>query len=206
MINIIFFGPPGAGKGTQAKIIKSLLGIPHLSTGDILRSKSKQNDDLGIKLQRIMSAGKLVSDDILNKIVAEKLLNDCSKGFILDGYPRTLIQSKFLNNFLNQSSFKLNYIINIEIKFNLLKERIKKRSNEEGRDDDNLNVVETRYNAYIQDTKPVTDYYRKSNSDIFYDIDGNDEIHEITSKIKKILKIWWISANIYYFYTWLNAD
>ena len=206
MINIIFFGPPGAGKGTQAKIIKSLLGLPHLSTGDILRSKSKQNDDLGIKLQKIMSAGKLVSDDILNKIVAEKLLNDCSKGFILDGYPRTLIQSKFLNNFLNQSSFKLNYIINIEIKFNLLKERIKKRSNEEGRDDDNLNVVETRYNAYIQDTKPVTDYYRKSNSDIFYDIDGNDEIHEITSKIKKILKIWWISANIYYFYTWLNAD
>jgi len=189
LINIIFFGPPGAGKGTQAKIIKSLLGLPHLSTGDILRSKSKQNDDLGIKLQKIMSAGKLVSDDILNKIVAEKLLNDCSKGFILDGYPRTLIQSKFLNNFLNQSSFKLNYIINIEIKFNLLKERIKKRSNEEGRDDDNLNVVETRYNAYIQDTKPVTDYYRKSNSDIFYDIDGNDEIHEITSKIKKILKI-----------------
>jgi len=206
LINIIFFGPPGAGKGTQAKIIKSLLGIPHLSTGDILRSKSKQNDDLGIKLQKIMSAGKLVSDDILNKIVAEKLLNDCSKGFILDGYPRTLIQSKFLNDFLNQSSFKLNYIINIEIKFNLLKERIKKRSNEEGRDDDNLDVVETRYNAYIHDTKPVTDYYRKNNSDIFYDIDGNDEIHEITSKIKKILKIWWISANIYYFYTWLNAD
>ena len=189
MSKIIFFGPPGAGKGTQAKIIKNLLKLPHLSTGDILRSKSKKNDSLALELQNIMSSGKLVSDEILNKIVAEKLILDCKDGFILDGYPRTIKQSKFLNNFLTESSLKLNFIINIEINFDLLKERILKRSREEGRDDDNISVIETRYNAYIHDTKPVTDYYRKNNQDIFYEIPGNDEIHEITSKIKKILKI-----------------
>ncbi len=189
MTNIIFFGPPGAGKGTQAKIIKNLLNLPHLSTGDILRSKSKKNDALAVELQDIMSSGKLVSDEILNKIVAEKLISDCKDGFILDGYPRTIHQSKFLNNFLRESQFKLDYVINIEINFDLLKERIIKRSNEEGREDDNISVIETRYNAYINDTKPVTDYYREKNQDIFHEIHGNDEIYEITNKIKKILKI-----------------
>tara|TARA_B100001057_G_scaffold183523_1_gene184204 strand:- start:1729 stop:2298 length:570 start_codon:yes stop_codon:yes gene_type:complete len=189
LINIIFFGPPGAGKGTQAKKITSLLNIPHLSTGDILRSKSLLNDDLAIKLKKIMTSGKLVSDDILNQIVSEKIKSDCKNGFLLDGYPRTLNQSKFLNNFMNESFLKLNFIFNIEINFNLLKQRILKRSKEEGREDDNLNAIETRYNAYINDTKAVTEFYFKNYSNIFHQIQGNDEINEITSKIKKILKI-----------------
>ena len=196
MINIIFFGPPGAGKGTQAKKITTLLNLPHLSTGDILRSKSKQNDDLGNELKNIMSSGKLVSDDILNRIVAEKINTDCKNGFLLDGYPRTLNQSKFLNNFLSDSSLEINFIFNIDIDFSSLKKRILNRAKEEGREDDNPNVIETRYNAYINDTKPVTDYYLKNNSDIFHQIQGNDEIDEITCKIKKILKISWNSANI----------
>ena len=99
MNNIIFFGPPGAGKGTQAKIISNHLNVPHLSTGDILRTRILQEDDLSKKLKEIMSSGGLVSDEILNKIVNEKL-NDCNDGFILDGYPRTLDQSNFLNNLL----------------------------------------------------------------------------------------------------------
>ena len=196
MINIIFFGPPGAGKGTQAKKITTLLNIPHLSTGDILRSKSKQNDDLGNELKNIMSSGKLVSDDILNRIVAEKINTDCKNGFLLDGYPRTLNQSKFLNNFLSDSSLEINFIFNIDIDFSLLKKRILNRAKEEGREDDNLDVIETRYNAYINDTQPVTDYYLNNNRDIFYQIQGNDKIDEITYKIKKILKISWNSANI----------
>ena len=196
MINIIFFGPPGAGKGTQAKKITTLLDLPHLSTGDILRSKSKQNDDLGNELKNIMSSGKLVSDDILNRIVAEKINTDCKNGFLLDGYPRTLNQAKFLDTFLNDSSLQINFIFNIDIDFTLLKKRILNRAKEEGREDDNPNVIETRYNAYINDTKPVTDYYLKNNSDIFHQIQGNDEIDEITCKIKKILKISWNSANI----------
>ena len=100
MKNIIFFGAPGAGKGTQAKIISELLNVAHLSTGDILRKKLLDEDKLAIELKQIMSSGNLVSDDILNSIVATRLKKELNNGFILDGYPRTLKQSEFLNNFL----------------------------------------------------------------------------------------------------------
>ena len=100
MNNIIFFGPPGAGKGTQANIISKYLNVPHLSTGDILRKKLLDNDNLANELKEIMSAGNLVSDDILNSIVSLRLKQEKNNGFILDGYPRTLIQSEFLDNFL----------------------------------------------------------------------------------------------------------
>ena len=188
MINIIFFGPPGAGKGTQAKEISKYLKVPHLSTGDILRNKIHQKDDLAIKLKKVMSSGKLVSDDILNQIVSERLLSDSNNGFILDGYPRTLDQSIFLNNFLNNNDLSLNFIFNIQLEFNLLKDRILKRSKEEGREDDNIQAIEIRYNAYVETTKKVSDYYKQNNKEIFFEISGNQEIEQITSKIKKILK------------------
>ena len=97
MNNIIFFGPPGAGKGTQAKLISEALNLIHLSTGEILRSKILEKDSLGIQLNEIMSSGKLVSDEILNDIVSSRLSKETNNGFILDGYPRTLAQSEFLN-------------------------------------------------------------------------------------------------------------
>ena len=187
MINIIFFGPPGAGKGTQAKRIAKYLNLPHLSTGDILRTKVEENDDTAFELRKIMSSGKFVSDKILNKIVAEKL-NNSKLGFILDGYPRTIQQANFLINFLDQSSFKINFIFNIEVSFEILKKRILKRAHEEGREDDNLSAIETRYRAYSETTKEVSDHYKNNYNKIFFEIDGNDEIDEITQKIKKILK------------------
>ena len=104
MSQIIFFGPPGAGKGTQAKLISSFLNIPHLSTGDILRKKLLDKDDLANELNNIMSSGNLVSDDILNSIVKSRLKNENEKGSILDGYPRTMKQAEFLNNFLLETS------------------------------------------------------------------------------------------------------
>ena len=113
MNNVIFFGPPGAGKGTQAKIISEFLNVSHLSTGDILRKKLLDKDKLANELKEIMSAGNLVSDDILNSIVSSTLKKELSKGFILDGYPRTLNQSEFLNNFLLKTSNSINYIFNI---------------------------------------------------------------------------------------------
>ena len=189
MNNIIFFGPPGAGKGTQAKIISQLLNLPHLSTGDILREKIKQKDKLALEVKDIISKGMLVSDSILNEIVSEKLIKECSNGFILDGYPRTTEQGIFLDNFLKTNSLALNFIFDIEINFETLKERIKKRSKEENRDDDNLNIIQTRFNEYINTTKKVSDAYRAENSNIFYTIDGDDEINEITTKITKILNI-----------------
>ena len=188
MYNIIFFGPPGAGKGTQAKIISNYLKISHLSTGDILRNKLKDNDNLAKKLKEIMSSGNLVSDDILNSIVSSRLINEVKNGFILDGYPRTLNQSEFLNNFLLETSNSINYIFNIQINFEILKERILKRSSEESRDDDNIDVIETRYNEYLNSTQKVSNYYKENYSEIFFEIDGSLQIDEITQKIKKNLK------------------
>ena len=109
MKNLIFFGPPGAGKGTQAKIISKYLNLSHLSTGDILRKKILENDSLANELKKIMSSGKLVSDKILNSIVSSRLEKEAGKGFILDGYPRTLKQSELLNSYLESSSFKIKY-------------------------------------------------------------------------------------------------
>ena len=195
MSNIIFFGPPGAGKGTQAKIISEYLKIPHLSTGDILRKKLLDNDNLAIELKKVMSSGNLVSDDILNSIVSSRLQNEQSNGFILDGYPRTLKQSEFLNNFLSNISYSINFIFNIQIDFKTLKHRILLRSSEENRDDDNIDVIETRYNEYINSTQKVSDFYKNKFNTIFHEIDGSLQIEEITKKIKQILKKSWKTAN-----------
>ena len=195
MSNIIFFGPPGAGKGTQAKIISEYLKIPHLSTGDILRKKLLDKDNLAIKLKKIMSSGNLVSDDILNSIVSSRLQNEQSGGFILDGYPRTLKQSEFLNNFLSNMSYSINFIFNIQIDFKTLKHRILLRSSEENRDDDNIDVIETRYNEYLNSTQKVSDFYKNKFNEIYYEVDGSLQIEEITKKIKQILKKSWKTAN-----------
>ena len=196
MSNIIFFGPPGAGKGTQAKIISEHLNISHLSTGDILRKKLLENDNLAIELKKIMAAGNLVSDDILNSIVSSRLTKETSKGFILDGYPRTLHQSEFLSKFLSETSSSINYIFDIQINFETLKNRILKRSSEESREDDNIEVIETRYNEYLNSTQKVSNFYKDKYNSKFYEIDGSLEIEEITQNIKQILKKSWKTAKI----------
>ncbi len=203
MSNIIFFGPPGAGKGTQAKIISKYLNVPHLSTGDILRKKLLENDNLADKLKIIMASGNLVSDDILNQIVSSRLSKEASKGFILDGYPRTLNQSEFLNNFLSSTSNSINYIFNIQISFEILKNRILLRSSEENREDDNIDVIETRYNEYLNSTEKVSNFYKEKYTSIFYEIDGSLQIEEITKKIQKFLKKSWKTAKIQYISSWL---
>ena len=196
MNNIIFFGPPGAGKGTQAKIISKYLSISHLSTGEILRKKILEKDNLAKSLSEIMSSGKLVSDEILNSIVSSRLNIEGDKGFILDGYPRTLLQAEYLDNFLQKLSINLNYIFNIQINFSTLHERILKRSSEESRDDDKIDVIETRYNEYLNTTEKVSKYYKKSQPEKFYEIDGSLQIEDITMKIKEILKKSWKTAKI----------
>ena len=203
MKNIIFFGPPGAGKGTQAKIISTHLNITHLSTGDILRKKLLDKDDLANKLKSIMSSGNLVSDEILNSIISTRLKNETKKGFILDGYPRTLEQSKFLDNFLLEISTSIDFIFNIQLNFEHLKSRIIKRSTEESREDDNMNVIETRFKEYLNSTQKVSNFYKNNFSSIFYEIDGSQQIHEITEKIKQIIKKSWKTANFSHIFSWL---
>ena len=188
MKTIIFFGPPGAGKGTQAKKISEYLKISHLSTGDILRKKLLDKDDLANELKSIMSSGNLVSDEILNSIVSLRLKKELNNGFILDGYPRTLAQSEFLDNFMINNSISINYIFNIQLNFEILKKRILKRSSEESRDDDNIEVIETRYNEYLHSTEKVSNFYKSHHSSVFYEIDGSQQIQEITDQIKEIIK------------------
>ena len=152
---------------------------------------------MALKVKNIIDAGKLVSDDILNAIVSEKITKDCKDGFILDGYPRTLDQSNFLENLLVKNNQKLNFIINIDIEFNVIEKRILKRSKEENREDDNINIIKTRYLEYKNSTQKVSEFYRSNYSNIFHDLDGSLEISEITNKIVKIIENRWISMKIY---------
>ncbi len=187
MKNVIFFGPPGAGKGTQAKLLSEKFKISHLSTGDILRSKISDSDELSNQLKNLMSKGLLVPDNILNEIVSSKLENE-KKGFILDGYPRTLDQAKFINSFFEDNNINIELVFDIALDFSQLEKRIINRSKIENREDDNLEIIKVRYEAYVESTQIVSDFYKQNFSNIYHKLDGNQEIEQIQSKIEKIYK------------------
>ena len=184
---IIFFGPPGAGKGTQASLTSKKLNIPHLSTGDILRSKLSNPDPISLRLKEIIDSGNLVPDDILNEMVLRRVnSNDCQNGFILDGYPRTIKQKIFLEDFLIDYNLILSKIFELTISENLISKRIRSRSLIEGRQDDKDDVIKTRISKYIQETKPLTDFYSTKYLKNYYKIDGNQEIEMIHKNISEI--------------------
>ena len=188
-MKIIFFGPPGSGKGTQAKLLAKELNILHLSTGDILRDKLRDGDSLSIKLKEIMSSGNLVSDEILNQIIANKLISEeCSSGFILDGYPRTISQSNFLLSFCKSNSLNIDTIFDFEIDFKLVEERIILRSKKEQRSDDNIEVIKTRLDKYIQETYPVSKYFSENFSKNFFTINASLEVSKIQKELINIVK------------------
>ena len=188
-MKIVFFGPPGSGKGTQAKLIANKLNISHLSTGDILRKKLEDKDDLSSRLKVIMSSGNLVSDLLLNQIIAEKLNSkDCNNGFILDGYPRTIAQSNFLLSFLEDNNLNLDLIFDFIIDFKTVEERIIYRSQKEKRPDDNLNVIKTRLEKYMNETSPVSKIFKSKFTNSYFDIDASREISEIQTELLKIIK------------------
>ena len=186
MLNIIFFGPPGAGKGTQAKLLGEKFQIPHLSTGDILRLKIESQDQTSIEIKKIIASGKLVPDTILNEIVSERLIDNQLKGFILDGYPRTIDQSDFLDNFLIKNNLKIDLIFSIDVNFEKLQKRIVNRAKEENREDDSINIIKVRHNEYLKTTRLVSNKYKANLSKIFNEIDGDQEIDQIQSQITKI--------------------
>ena len=186
---LIFFGPPGAGKGTQASLTAKTLNIPHLSTGDILRDKLLDQDSLSIRLKNFMDSGNLVSDDILNEIVANRLkLPDCQSGFILDGYPRTISQKIFLSDFLESHNLSISKIIDLSIDEKIIIQRIKSRSNIENRLDDREEVIKTRMLKYFQETKPLSNYFRSKYPNDYHIVDGNQNIENIQDDILKIVK------------------
>ena len=185
---LIFFGLPGAGKGTQAALTSKKLNIPHLSTGDILRNKLLEKDSKSKKLKEILESGNLVSDEILNEIISRRLdKQDCSKGFILDGYPRTMTQALYLNELIGLRKLTISKIINLSVDSEVVISRMKSRSRIENRKDDKEEVIKKRILKYLKETQPLSDYYRHNFSSNYYVIDGNQEIKKIQHDISEIL-------------------
>ena len=186
---LIFFGPPGAGKGTQAKFISKKLNIAHLSTGDILRKQLLEKNKLSITLKKVMDSGQLVTDNILNKIISERLNNiDCSNGFILDGYPRTMEQAIFLENTLKAKNLKIDFILDFIINEEAIIQRIKARFAAENRDDDDDDVIKERIANYYKETKPLSNFYKNRFFSAYCAIDGNQKIKKLNTDILKIIK------------------
>ena len=187
-MNIIIFGPPGAGKGTQAKLLAEKLNNFQISTGDMLRDEIKKDTDVGKKIIINMNNGKFVEDEIVNKLL-KKIIFDTKKmnKLIFDGYPRTINQAENLQNLLNKSNQKIDYIFFLNVNKESIIRRIQKRKILEKRSDDDLSTILKRYDTYMVTTKPVLDFYSKNSN--FYEIDGSLEIDEITSKIEGFLNV-----------------
>ena len=186
---LIFFGPPGAGKGTQSKLIANYFNIPHLSTGDILRKKLLKKDELSKKIKDIMDKGFLVSDDILNQIISNRIDNqDCLKGFILDGYPRTMNQALFFNSTLDSKNLRITKIFNINIDEKIIIQRLNSRFSIENRQDDEEKIIQTRISKYLSETKQLSNFYKNQNLSNYCVINGNQEIQKIKADIIKIIK------------------
>ena len=180
-------GPPGAGKGTQAKQIADRFGIPQISTGDILRSAIKAGTEMGLKAKSFMDAGKLVPDEVVIGIVRDRLKEaDVQKGYILDGFPRTIEQADALKTLLAALHQELDAALNIGVPAPELVQRLLKRAQAEGRADDTEPVIRQRLETYENQTRPLVDYYR--NEGLLREIDGTGTMQEITSRILKVVE------------------
>ena len=192
-MNLIFLGPPGAGKGTQASVIAKKQGIVALSTGDMLRAAVKAGTPIGRKAKAVMDSGKLVSDEIVIGIIKDRIAEaDCKAGFLLDGFPRTLAQAAALDKLLATMARTLDRVIEFKVDDGALLSRIEKRAKdavaagEKPRADDNADALKTRLWAYYKETAPLIGYYFKSGNLI--SIDGLAPVEKVTSEIEKALK------------------
>ena len=187
MLNIVLFGPPGAGKGTQSERIIEKYGLVHLSTGDIFRANIKGETELGILAKSYIDAGKLVPDQVtIDMLRSEVLKNKVAKGFIFDGFPRTNNQATALDIFLNELNTSITVMLALEVEENELKSRLAKRAEISGRADDaNPEVITNRIHVYNSETAPVKEFYQKQNK--FISIDGIGAIDEITDRLFKAI-------------------
>ena len=213
-MNIILFGPPGAGKGTQAQKIVNKFNLYQVSTGDLLRNEIKNKTEIGNKIEQIISQGNFVTDDIVDKILSTVITNPFHRNrIIFDGYPRNITQAENLEIMLNADNQSVNFILFLKVNRDIIEKRILGRiicekcnktfnehlnieeidNHECGRNylkkrkDDNQKAIIARYDEYMKKTKPVLDFY--STSSHFYEIDGSHKIQEITSKIEQILTV-----------------
>lgn len=181
-MKLLIMGPPGAGKGTQAKYIAERFSIPHISTGDIFRENLKNQTPIGLEAKSYMDKGEYVPDDVTNRIVADRLnWEDATDGFLLDGYPRTLDQVKFLDQTLEQSNQRLDLVIELVADMNTLISRLLSRAKEQNRADDTEAVISKRLEVYLAETAPIIDTYK--NKDLVIQVDGLGEISVISRRI-----------------------
>ena len=187
-MNVIIFGPPGAGKGTQSNNIVKKYDLYQISTGDLLRNEVKNQTDLGKDIENIISKGDFATDEIVNELIKKIIFDQDKKNkLIFDGYPRSLSQAKNLDLLLSNSDQKIDFIFFLNVKKDIIIKRIEKRKELEKRSDDNFATIIKRYDTYMETTKPVLDFYSEKPN--FHEIDGALEIDEITTKIDTFINV-----------------
>ena len=186
-MNLVIFGPPGAGKGTQSKFIMEKFNLYQLSTGDLLRSEIKNKTGLGKKISSIMNSGELVSDEIVGNLIENFVSNEKYKNkIIFDGYPRTLIQAKNLDSLLKRYNQKIDIVLKLSVTLHTIKKRILERKKIEKRVDDSEEIAIKRFETYEHNIKTVTDFYKQSN--LLKVINGEATISEISDEISGLIE------------------
>lgn len=182
MTRLIFLGPPGAGKGTQAKMLADDCTVPHISTGDILRSAVANGTELGKKAEAYMSAGELVPDDLILNLIRERLSEeDAQTGWVLDGFPRNVPQAEFLIKLLEQIKQPADFVVNLDVTDEVIVARLLKR----GRADDEESVIRHRLEVYRQQTAPLIDFYRSRQQ--LVSVDGNQPMEAVYASLQSVI-------------------
>jgi adenylate kinase len=185
-LNIVILGPPGAGKGTQGKLIATDAGIPHVNTGDIFRAECAAGTELGSKVKSIMDAGDLVPDELTSEIVRARLRqDDTSRGFVLDGFPRTLAQAEALDRALAESDRDLSVVLDFEVPDEMAVERLLGRASVEGRSDDAPDKIQHRLDVYHEQTEPLVEHYRAR--DLLVPIRAEASVEDVFSEVQQVL-------------------
>ena len=187
-MNVVLFGPPGCGKGTQAARLKDALGVPHVSTGDMFRDHVSRKTELGKQVEALLAAGKLVPDDVTNSMVEERLGRpDAAEGVLLDGYPRNVAQAETLDRLLGARGRAVDVVLAIHVEEDETVRRILKRGQDSGRADDlDEGTIRDRFATYLEQTEPCLAFYRESGKTV-HEIDGIGTIDEITQRLREAL-------------------